>query len=52
MANAEHLKILKEGVEMWNRLREKNENITPDLFRADLKGANLRSAKLFDDGTY
>lgn len=61
MANQEHLDILKQGVEVWNRWRGKNSKIRPDLsgaglFReylggvdfhsADLSGANLRRAYL------
>jgi hypothetical protein len=29
MANEEHFKILKQGVEAWNEWREKNPKITP-----------------------
>ena len=31
MANPEHLKILKDGVEVWNRWREEHPEIEPDL---------------------
>ncbi len=51
MANEEHLKILKQGVEAWNEWREKNPQITPDLSKAnlimaDLSGADLSGADL------
>ncbi len=46
MSNPDHLKILKEGVEKWNKWREKNPEIKPDLSKADLRGANLREADL------
>lgn len=61
MANPEHLKILEQGVEVWNRWREANPEIRPDLIEAelgkkgpfttdpemiDLKGINLSGAKL------
>ncbi|MEM6518925.1 MAG: pentapeptide repeat-containing protein [Cyanobacteria bacterium P01_C01_bin.70] len=36
MANAEHLKLLKQGVEVWNHWREQNPQVKPDLRRADL----------------
>jgi len=36
MANEEHLKILKQGVEAWNKWREENPDIEPDLFELDL----------------
>lgn len=39
--NKEHLAILKEGVEAWNKWREENPNVEPDLSEADLSGANL-----------
>ena len=45
MANEEHLKILKQGVEQWNRWRLEN-NVRPDLSGADLSGANLSNADL------
>ena len=46
MANEEHLKILKQGVEAWNRWREENPDVRPDLSRADLRAANLIAANL------
>jgi hypothetical protein len=49
MANPEHLAILKQGVEVWNRWRADERKATADfshadLRRADLCGANLRGA--------
>lgn len=51
MANEEHLAILEQGVEIWNRWREVHPEITPDfcrasLHRAKLFGVNLREAYL------
>jgi hypothetical protein len=56
MANKEHLEILKQGVEVWNRWREENPGTRPDLrgadlheaylSRVDLRGAHLRGAHL------
>jgi len=56
MADEEHLRILKQGVEVWNRWRQKNPDVRPDLSEAtlheadlvgvDLSGANLRDAML------
>jgi hypothetical protein len=40
MVNEEHLKILKQGVEQWNKWRLENA-IRPDLGGADLSGAIL-----------
>jgi uncharacterized protein YjbI with pentapeptide repeats len=51
MANKEHLGILRQGVEAWNRWRTENPKVRPDLYhanleRADLSRANLRWAHL------
>ena len=46
MANQEHLDNLKQGVDEWNKWRDKNSEIRPDLVRADLGGANLHGAHL------
>lgn len=47
MANPEHLKILKQGVEVWNKWREDNPIIThPDLSEAKLSDLNLSKANL------
>ncbi len=46
MANAEHLAILMQGVEEWNRWRDQNPDIRPDLSDAILRGANLRESDL------
>lgn len=46
MANQEHLRILKQGVGVWNEWREENPNIFPVLFGVDLRGANLEKINL------
>ncbi len=46
MANVEHLGVLSEGVEGWNKWRRENPTIAPDLSRADLSNATLRWASL------
>jgi len=51
MAKRAHVAKLREGVEAWNRWRDENREITPDLSlanleRADLAGANLQHANL------
>jgi len=46
MASQEHLQIIKQGVEAWNKWREAHPEIQPDLFRADLSGADLSGADL------
>ena len=44
MANDAHLKALLEGMEYWNRWREANGHIMPDLLGVDLSGMDLRKA--------
>lgn len=46
MANEEHLAILKQGVLVWNKWREENSNVKPDLSEADLSWAILMGAYL------
>ena len=48
MPNEEHLKILKQGVEQWNKWRLENAKnaIRPNLGGADLSGAKLSGANL------
>lgn len=47
MANEEQLKILKSGVEKWNRWRRENRGRV-DLRGADLRHTNLRDANFQD----
>jgi hypothetical protein len=44
MANNEHVAILKEGVEVWNKWREENPEIRPDLSKAFIPGLKLALA--------
>jgi len=46
MANPNHLSILWQGVEVWNKWREDNPDVEPDLMRANFSGANLIEADL------
>lgn len=46
MANPEHLSILKQGVEIWNKWREEHEEVAVDLSEANLSEAHLRKANL------
>ena len=48
MADPRHLAILRQGVETWNKWREENRTIQPDLIGADLRGADLSGANLKD----
>ena len=45
MANNDQVEMLKKGVVAWNKWRDENPNIRPDL-GADLRGANLVGADL------
>jgi hypothetical protein len=46
MADEEQVALLKQGVEVWNKWREANPDIRPDLNGADLFGAALRGVDL------
>ncbi len=48
MANPEHLAKLEEGVEAWNKWREENRALIPDLENANLKYAQLNGANLIE----
>lgn len=37
MANQEQLEILKQGVEVWNRWREENPEVRPELRSPEIK---------------
>jgi uncharacterized protein YjbI with pentapeptide repeats len=47
MANAEHLELLRQGVDVWNAWRDENIDIRPDLSESCLQSADLRGANLF-----
>jgi hypothetical protein len=40
-ANPEHLKLLQQGIDVWNEWRAKEPSIVPDLSEAKLRGADL-----------
>jgi len=48
MANEDHLKILKQGCEVWNKWRSDNFTKEPDLSGADLTSASLIKT-IFED---
>lgn len=48
MANKEHLKILKQGVEVWNAWRREKPLIRPDLSGANLDATDLTGAYLVE----
>nr|WP_290221322.1 pentapeptide repeat-containing protein [Trichocoleus desertorum] len=41
MANLEHVALLRQGVEAWNRWREKHPDVNPDLSVLSFSGINL-----------
>jgi hypothetical protein len=41
MASQTHLRILKQGVHVWNSWRHNKASISPDLSGADLSNRNL-----------
>jgi hypothetical protein len=48
MAAEEHLQIFRQGVEAWNEWRQNNPESIPDLHEANLSGANLSRAYLWN----
>ena len=55
MANPEHVEILKQGVDVWNKWREENRDVRPDLKEADLRKNAIKGTKLDNpdvNGTY
>src|SRR5271157_35788 len=52
MANLEHLEILKQGVEHWNKWREEHPDVRPDLSGAELQKAYLSNAQLLGANLY
>lgn len=48
MADPEHYKILKQGVIVWNKWREENPDIIPDLRNLKLRGTKLSRANFIN----
>ena len=46
MADPKHLKILKQGAEVWNKWRSEHKDVQPNLSHADLSHADLSGANL------
>src|SRR5205823_2521468 len=46
MANPEHLDLLKQDIDVWNKWREQHLDTQPDLSKADLNYADLSDANL------
>lgn len=48
MANPEHVEILKQGVDVWNKWREDNPKEIPDLSEYKITPANLKNTNVFN----
>jgi uncharacterized protein YjbI with pentapeptide repeats len=46
MAKSKHLTILKSGINKWNRWREEQPDVTPDLSKIDLRNFDFCEANL------
>lgn len=46
MANPEHVEILEQGIEVWNKWRKEKSNVVPDLSDEHFNYAVLRGADL------
>ena len=46
MADPEHLAILKQGIETWNKWRHDSRDVRPELFGANLPGVDFHCANL------
>ena len=43
MANEEHIQLLREGVESWNKKRKENPFIPDEIFTPDFSKARLNN---------
>lgn len=50
MANEEHLKILTQGVQVWNRWRQDHPDVIPDLEKAEIDIKDLNGINLSNTG--
>ena len=46
MANPEHVRILQQGVAVWNHWRQQNPGVQPDLRGQSFKGQDLSGVNL------
>jgi hypothetical protein len=47
MADPEHVRILRQGVEQWNRWKKEHPDVTPNLDRADFRKMEVDGAPLW-----
>jgi hypothetical protein len=52
MANPEHLKILRQGITVWNQWRKNNPSIKPDLSEIDFQKRNFAKANFSHANCY
>jgi hypothetical protein len=52
MANEEQVALLRQGVAVWNKWREKNSDLQPDLTGASLPGVNLYQVNLSETNLF
>lgn len=52
MANEDHLRILRQGVDTWNKWRKEESDVKVDLTKANLSMANLSKANLIRADLY
>ncbi len=52
MPNSKHIKILKQGVEVWNEWREEHPEIKVDLSELDLRNCDLHKINLKNANLY
>src|SRR5262245_24761239 len=52
MANKEHLELIKQGVDVWNKWRDKHPDTRPELRKANVVGADLSGADLSKANLY
>ena len=46
MADQKHVELLRQGEQAWNKWREANPGVIPDLRRAELQGSLLMYCNL------
>lgn len=48
MADQQQLAILRQGAAVWNKWREQNPDLIPDLSNSEIRGVDLRGCNLSD----
>jgi hypothetical protein len=50
MANPKHVELLKQGVDVWNKWREENQDIRPNLCGVDIRKEQIKGTSLQVEG--